>query len=431
MKKKNIVKEIIRDFQVKPLPKYITRQNSFPLDVTKIITLIGARRSGKTYMLYQAVDRLLQSISKSDMIFINFEDERLDLNIEDLDLILQAYRELYPQKNLSNCYFFFDEIQNVIGWEKFVRRIYDSVSRHIFITGSNAKLLSSEISTSLRGRSISYEVFPLSFVEFLNFHKISFDFHSSQQRGLIYNTLEHFLRSGGFPELAFEQNDDIRNRILQEYFDVMLFRDLVERYEIKNIVALKFFLKRLFASATKQISVNRIFNDLKSAGIKIGKNSLYEYLERAEAIFLVQTLKKYSRKLSTREFGEQKIYTIDNGLLNSVVYNFSADTGKIMEQAVFLELRRRGTDLFYLKNGFECDFAICTHDAISNVLQVCYDLDDAVTRKREIKGLVSACRMFDLPRGTIVSWDEETVINIDGRTIEIIPLPRFLSNVYG
>ena len=426
MKKKDIIKETIRDFQVKPLPKYIGRHSSFPLDVAKIITLIGARRSGKTYMLYQAVDRLLREVDKANIVFINFEDERLDLNIEELDLILQAYRELYPEKNLSDCYFFFDEIQNVTGWEKFVRRMYDSVSQHIFITGSNAKLLSSEISTSLRGRSISYKVFPLSFVEFLNFHKISFDMHLSRQKAAIYHALELFLRSGGFPELVFEKNDDIRNHILQEYFDVMLFRDLVERYEIKNTVALKFFLKRLFASATKQISINRIFNDLKSAGIKIGKNSLYEYLERAEAIFLVQTLKKYSRKLSTRELGEQKLYVIDNGLLNSVIYNFSADTGKIMEQAVFWELRRRGTDLFYLKNGFECDFAIYSHDTITNVLQVCYDLDDPETRKREIKGVVAASSMFDLPGGTIISWDEEDVVNTAGKTINIIPLPHFL-----
>jgi hypothetical protein len=427
MQKKEIIKSLIREFHHRNLPQYKLREISVPVDLEKIVTLIGARRSGKTYLLYQIADKLLQKIDKTDLIFINFEDERLDLSSREADLLLQAYRELYPDHDLASCYFFFDEIQNLPDWEKFVRRIYETVSRHIFLTGSNAKLLSSEISTSLRGRSISYEVFPLSFREYLAFKEISVDFYVPEIKAAIYNALELYLEFGGFPELVSLADKDVRYRILQEYFEVMLYRDLVERYEIKNLIALKFFLKRLFSSATKQVSIHRIYNDLKSAGIKIGKNSLYDYLEQAEAIFLVQTLKKYSPKVSVQQFGERKIFIIDNGLLNSVVFKFSADRGKAMEQLVFWELRRRGRQFYFLKNRYECDFITVSRSGeIGDVIQVCSDLSDPNTLSREVKGIKAACKRTGASNGTIITWDHKNKITENGVMINLVPLPIFL-----
>ena len=225
MEKKEIIKSLIREFHHRPVPKYTVREIAIPLNMEKIITLMGARRSGKTFLLYQLIDQLLLEKDKTDLIFLNFEDERLDLVAQEADLILQAYRELYPGRDMVSCYFFFDEIQNLPGWERFVRRLYDTVSTHIFLTGSNARLLSSEISTSLRGRSISYEIFPLSFREYLSFRGIIVDFYIPEAKGAIYNALESYLEFGGFPELVSIADDEVRCRILQEYFDVMLFRD--------------------------------------------------------------------------------------------------------------------------------------------------------------------------------------------------------------
>ncbi|MDL1963507.1 MAG: ATP-binding protein [Deltaproteobacteria bacterium] len=431
MQKKEIIKSLIREFHHRPLPKYTAREIAIPLKVEKIITLIGARRSGKTFLLYQLIDRLLRETDKTNLIFLNFEDERLGLVIQEADLILQAYRELYPGRDMASCYFFFDEIQNLPGWERFVRRLYDTVSTHIFLTGSNARLLSSEISTSLRGRSISYEVFPLSFREYLSFRGITVDFYIPETKGAIYNALESYLEFGGFPELVSIADDEVRSRILQEYFDVMLFRDLVERYEIKNLIALKFFIKRLFSSATKQVSIHRIYNDLKSAGIRIGKNSLYDFLEQAEAIFLVQTLKKYSPKVSVQEFGERKIFIIDNGLLNSVVFKFSADRGKAMEQVVFWELRRRGKQFYFLKNGYECDFITVSRSGmITDVIQVCSDLSDPLTLSREMKGIRKTCKRLGKSQGTIITYDQENKIKEDGVITNLIPLPVFISQDY-
>ena len=427
MKRKDIVKFLIREFQYREVPDFVPREDHIPVDLAKIITLVGPRRSGKTFRLYQIVSEILETHSKESIIFLNLEDERLDFAAHDLDLIIQGYRELYPEQDLSQCTFFFDEIQNVPGWEQFIRRVYDTLSQRIFLTGSNAKMLSSEIATSLRGRSISYEVFPLSFREYLRFQNISYDRYIPEIQAQVSNALDEYMEYGGFPELVPIRDQEIKNKILQEYYQVMLFRDLVDHYEIKNIIALKYFLKRLLASATKEISVHRIFNDLKSANIKIGKNSLYAFLDYAESIFLVKTLAKFSAKLPVRESGERKIFAIDTGLLNALIYRFTADKGKAIEQIVYWELTRRAGQVFFMKNGFECDFITMTpRGSVMNAIQVCLDLTDPLTRKREIKGLVTACKKLNLSRGTIISFDEQEEFIAHNVQITVIPLPQFL-----
>ncbi len=429
MKKKEIIKTIIRESHTRILPAYRPRSVSIPLDAGKIISIIGARRSGKTFLMYQLMDKLMPALDRTDMLMINFEDERLELDAKELDLLLQGYRELYPDKELSQSFFFFDEIQNVNGWERFVRRMYDSVSQNIVLTGSNAKLLSTDIASALRGRSISYTLYPLSFSEYLDFKGIVPDLYDSQSKAYVYGALNAYLRHGGYPELVDQADDRLRQKILQEYFQVMIFRDLVERYRVTNVTALKFFLKRLFASAAKPVSINRIYNDLKSAGIKAGKNTLYEFMEMAENVFLVNTLAKYSPKVSVRELGEKKVYVIDNGLLNAVVFRFSDDMGKAMEQAVFWELKRRDKDVYFAKNGYECDFIINENDQVTGVCQVCYDMSDVKTQKREIRALQKACRQFNLDAGTIVTWDADDEITADGIAIQMVSLPRFLLGI--
>ena len=425
MQKKYILKTLLKDFHRSKWPTVVTRDYQIPMSSGKIITLIGARRSGKTFLLYQLIKQIAAKISKQHILFINFEDERLELQSHELDLMIQAYLELYPLQDLSHCYFFFDEIQNVSGWEKFIRRLYDTISKNIFLTGSNAKMLSSEIATALRGRSLTYTVYPLSFKEILRFWKITPDLESTQGRATLYHALENYLHDGGFPELPLLSHQDLKRKTLQEYYQVMLFRDLVERYQIANTTALKFFLKRLYASATKQVSINRIYNDLKSAGFRIGKNSLYDFLEHAEAVFMIGTLKKYAYKISTQELSEKKVYAIDNGLTNAVHFRFSADLGKALEQIVFWELKRRLSDqetLFYYKNQFECDFVIQREDEIITAIQVCYQLDDPETKKREINGLQNTSQILGLKQGTLITYENEEPI----AGIQIVPILEFL-----
>ena len=422
MKKKELIKQIIRTFHLSKKFDVIARDIEIPINTNKIITLIGVRRSGKTYILYDIINKLQKSVPKEQILFINFEDERLDLKADELDLILQSYKELYPNLNLSDSYLFFDEIQNIEGWEKFVRRIYDSVTKNIFITGSNAKLLSSEIASSLRGRSLSFIVYPLSFKEYLHFKKVSIELYGFNELSKIKSEFLNYLNDGGFPELIF-LDKRYHIKVLQEYFNVMIYKDLIERYKINNITALKFFLKRIVASSTKEVSINKIYNELKSNGIKIGKNSLYEFLEYIQAIFLVQLLHKYSNKVT--ELGEKKVYAIDTGLVNAIEFSFSKNMGKALENLVFLELKRRDEEIYYYRtSNSECDFILASKNNLP--LQVSWDISEETTKKRELKGLLNACMAFGQNRGVIVTADYEDSFDIDGVKVDIVPFYKWV-----
>lgn len=425
MKKKQLLKQIIRDFHLSENFDVKPRNIQPPIDTKKIITLIGVRRCGKTSIFYHMINQLIEKIEKTKILFLNFEDERFELNSDELDLILQAYMELYPSYKLSECYFFFDEIQNIPNWEKFIRRMYDTISKNIFITGSNSKLLSSEIATSLRGRTLNFEIFPLSFKEYLSFKDVEVDFYSSKSLAFIKNAQESFLKNGSFPETLFLE-EIYTNKTLQEYFNVLLYKDLAERYNITNTVALKFFLKRIISSSTKQISINKIFNELKSSGIKIGKNTLYEFLEYVQNIYLALTLQKYDNSLINKELGEKKIYSIDIGLNNATEFRFSDDIGKSLENAVFLELKRKEFDIYYYRTSkSECDFLVFDKNTISDVIQVTFDMSDENTKSREIKGLIEACKNFDLKSGTIITFDSEDELIENGIKIKIIPFYKW------
>lgn len=425
MKKKQLLKQIIRDFHLSENFDVKPRNIQPPIDTKKIITLIGVRRCGKTSIFYHMINQLIEKIEKTKILFLNFEDERFELNSDELDLILQAYMELYPSYKLSECYFFFDEIQNIPNWEKFIRRMYDAISKNIFITGSNSKLLSSEIATSLRGRTLNFEIFPLSFKEYLSFKDIEVDFYSSKSLAFIKNAQESFLKNGSFPEILFLE-EIYANKTLQEYFNVLLYKDLAERYNITNTVALKFFLKRIISSSTKQISINKIFNELKSSGIKIGKNTLYEFLEYVQNIYLALTLQKYDNSLINKELGEKKIYSIDIGLNNATEFRFSDDIGKSLENAVFLELKRKEFDIYYYRTSkSECDFLVFDKNTISDIIQVTFDMSDENTKSREIKGLIEACKNFDLKSGTIITFDSEDELIENGIKIKIIPFYKW------
>lgn len=427
MIRKETIKEIIRNFHKGALPDSRKRDIAIPLDTNKIITISGVRRCGKTFILFEIIKSLvLNKLQREKILYINFEDERLEINKDELDLILQGYRELYPDIALSECYFFFDEIQNVDGWEKFVRRIYDTVTTNIFITGSNSKLLSREIATSLRGRTLTYEVFSLSFKEYLRFHDVDTDLYLSGNIAKIANLFEKFLFFGGFPEIVNFKDASLKNKVLQEYFDVMLYRDLVERFSITNIPVLKYFLKRLFENITSPVSVNNIYNELKSQSYKIGKNSLYEYLDAAESVYLFLTVKKYTNSVLKQELGEKKIYAVDNGLLNAVTFKFSGDYGKLLENAVFMELHKKGWNIFFHKGKRECDFITAEESGIHNIIQVSYSIADKNTKQREIEGLIEACRRFGVDRGYIITASEEINIKEGGISINVLPAYKFL-----
>jgi predicted AAA+ superfamily ATPase len=383
------LKRIIADFHQNPLPEFRRRALEVPVHLKKIISIVGPRRAGKTFYLYQIMTDLEQSgVAREQMLYINFEDERLDLEGNN-DIILDAYRELYPDQDLNRLYIFFDEIQELPDWEKFVRRVSDTISKHIFLTGSNAKLLSKEIATSLRGRALTFEILTLSFSEYLDFQDLPTKVPvSSKEKALVSRAFEQYYRWGGFPELL-EMDERFKAKALQEYFNVMLYRDLIEHYRISDPSVLKYLMKRLIESFTREFSVHKIYNDLKSRGFSIGKDSLYAMADEVFAIYMLARVERYDPAVLKREKSNKKIYLYDNGFATAMHYNFADDHGKLLENIVFRHLRAFREELYFLRNGWECDFVVLSHGSPNLFVQVTSRLDqDNFTR--EVKGLAAA-----------------------------------------
>jgi len=424
--RKDIIKNLITDFQEKGISPARPRLLEIPVNSKKIVALTGVRRSGKTFQLYNIISKLIkQKIGLSNILYFNFEDERIDKNIFILNDLIESYQELYPEINMSSCYFLFDEIQNINGWEKFVRRIYEQVSKNIFITGSNSKMLSREIATSLRGRSINYEIYPLNFEEYLNFLDIEINFNSTKSNSAMVNAFEKFLSGGGFPELI-SVDSEIKNKVLQEYFNVMIFRDLIERYGITQTEILKYFCKRVIGNSSKEFSVNKIYNEIKSQGYKISKDTIYEFQNYVESIYLAFFIPRYSHSIVKQEFSRKKVYSIDNGLAASIDIFFMKNKGTALENLVFLELIKSGKKVFYYSNNYECDFLLAENEKISDAIQVCYDTGDVDTKYREERGLLTVCREFKLKKGLILTIYGEEKYTIDGINIEIMPVYKYV-----
>jgi predicted AAA+ superfamily ATPase len=425
---KDLLKSIKLEFQQRELPTLLERNLKVKTDLPIIITLIGARRSGKTFMLYQAINDLIdKGVAPEDIIFLNFEDERLTLNTNELDLILQAYAEIYPDKSLSDCYFFFDEIQNINGWEKFVRRIFDNYSKHIFITGSNARLLSTEIADALRGRTITYTVYPLSFDEYLRFKGIAYDVTVPRKKAkVIYQTLQ-FIYQGGFPELIqFEKKEQIK--VLQGYFNAMIFRDIVERYKINDVHLLKFFIKKLFANIGKPLSINKIYNNLRSMGYKVSNNYLYEFEQYCYAVFLSIAVPKFDFSEIKQAKSDKKLYAIDTGLLASVEFTVSENRGKMLENAVLTELTKAGYETYYHKGKYECDFITRKENKLQ-AIQVSWEVDNQNTKNREIRALLEVCQILNLQKAQLVTFDQKQLLTVDEIEIQLIPFHEWATAI--
>ena len=431
MNKKEVIKDILKGFP-QYLPKKVIHRNiELPLNSNKVISIIGARRAGKTFLMYEAINELLSNgLQIQRILFFSCEDERLQMDISEMDLVVQAYTELYPDLDQSNTYWFFDEIQNIPGWERFIRRVYDTITRNVFISGSNSKLLGTEISTSMRGRTLSIEVFPLSFAEYLRFNNISDDYYGTKNKAVIVNYQNKYLYEGSFPELTLIDNQ-FKINLLQEYYHLMLYHDLIERYNVQNIIAMKYLIGRMLVSIGKPYPANRIYNELKSKGIKISKTTLYQYVEYIQTVYMVFQLTKYDASFIKQETSEKKIFFIDTGLLHALSPVPAENKGMLLENTVFLYLRKKYgsfmlNNLFYYKTTTECDFIVFDRTKPMYCIQVSYDISDDKTRKREIKGLLAALKHFNLSEGYILTAEQEEEITIDSKKIKILPAYKLM-----
>jgi len=423
--KKEIFKRLIVDNQERTFAEIVLRELQIPIDTRKIVTLKGVRRCGKTSILYQTIKQLRETVDKTNLVYINFEDDRIfPVQLPDCNELLEAYYEMFPTKKPEKVYFFFDEIQIVENWEIFIRRLHDTENCQIYLCGSSSKLLSSEIASSLRGRSISYEIFPLSFKEFLRFKNVDNNYYSSANYALIRNALNTYLFQGGFPELIYE-NEDKHKLILQEYVDLIIYKDLIERYGITNRNLVKLLVKYCYVNISTPLSQNKLFNELKSQGISLSKNTLYEYFDYLREVYAIFTIPLYSRSVGEQNRNPLKLYSIDTGF--KAIFSISLDIGRVIENVVMLHLRRNNMALYYWAGKQETDFVYETKDGI-RLVNVCYDLSNAETKTREINSLMEAMQQHNTSHATLITMEMEELVGIDNKNINIIPLWKWLIN---
>lgn len=382
---KESLKGVLRQFTERKLPQLHRRSLNIPVDSGKVVSLIGARRTGKTFLLFQVMQDLIdQGVQREQIIYLNFEDARLfPVASEDLDLILRAHGELFPDLAKKKRYIFFDEIQNVTDWERYVRRIYDTEDISVFLTGSSSSLLRRDMSSAMRGRCLVFEVFPLSFAEFLAFRNIAYVPYSTQSEAEVIHGFHEYLEWGGFPEVVLAE-EGLKPLILQEYVSLMLHRDLIERHNIRNQRLVRMLLKFCAQNTASLISLNKLYNDFTSQGIKLGKATLYDYMEMLEDAYIAFSCPKYDPSTRRQTQAPQKIHMLDPGLTRAYRTKPDADLGHRFETIVYLHERRRNTGICHYRNGFEID--LCWNDG-DQFINVVWDMSSPDTVQRELKAL--------------------------------------------
>ena len=362
------------------------------------LVITGVRRCGKSTLLHQ----LMKSQKKS--YYINLEDPRLDgFELKDFNKVEAIMEELYGKEGT----YFFDEIQNIDQWEKFIRYLVDKKEK-VVVTGSNAALLSRELGTRLTGRHLTYELFPFSFREFASLKKT----------GPSLDLFDNYLGNGGFPEFLKKKSDPtILHRLLS---DIVL-KDIAVRYNIKNIDVLKKMAIFLISNVGKEFSYKSI---QKMLGVK-AVQSVIDYISFFEEAYLVFSIPFFSYSFKKQQVNPKKIYSIDNGFSNHNSASFSKDYGKMLENLVFLNLRKKHKDIFYYQEEKECDFVIKEKEKVTQAIQSCYKLDDE-NQDREFKGLLSAMKEFKLKSGLILTYNQTDNFEIEGKKIEVKPVWKWL-----
>jgi len=427
---------VISEWLQSKLPDLIERNIDIPLHPKSIVSLIGGRRVGKTYLMYQLIKRLQKDIDRSNILYVNFEHDRLrNLDASDLDEMLKVFYMLSKPREENRIYLFLDEIHVVRDWDRWVRKIFDERLYHIFISGSSSKLLSREIATSLRGRSIDFIIFPFSFKEYLS--TIGFSESISEftpyikERGKIIGYLKEYLEFGGYPEVVLEKDVDMKVRLLRSYYEAVFYKDILERYNISSPSLMDIFLRYCIDSHSKYVSISKVYKYLKTLGYKVGKATLFDFLRYANEAFIIFPVEIYSYSIRDRKQYPRKIYILDTGMIKAL--NIDTSIGRLMENAVFIELMRRSEymknfEVFYWKDfrQREVDFIIKRGIKVEELIQVSYASGLDEINRREINGLVKAAEELGCKKLSIITWDLTDEIEKEGYKIRLVPIWMWL-----
>ena len=420
------------------LPKLTPRRAEIPSAERKAAVIIGMRRSGKTYRMYQEIERLVSAgTDRRDILYVNFEDDRLQPARPELpgDLLEVFYRA-NPAARRRGAHLLLDEIQNVPGWSRFVRRVLDTETAHVILSGSSAKLLHTEVATELRGRGLTMELFPFSFAEYVAASGEAppeTAVVGARRRSILQAACLDYLSIGGFPEVRGMPLAE-RLQTLQDYVDLVLVRDVVERHGVQNVAAARAFARLLLQSPARSFSVNKAYADLRSRGLSVSKDTLHALLDHFQDAYLVFAIPVFDRSVRVQATNPRKLYAIDPGLAAAMSHVTATDLGARLENAVFLELRRRhgrllrGEVCYYLtRAGREVDFVVgdvFEHKA-GRLVQACASLADPATRAREVRALSEALEETGLESGEIVTLEEAETIETEAGAIHVVPAWRW------
>ncbi len=420
---KQVVKNIIMEKQV-AIPGYPLVRRNITFGDNSNYVLVGLRRAGKSYLLYQDIQQRIEAgkATADNILYINFEDERLSyLKAEELGIVLDAYMELYPD---LKPLIYLDEIQNIEGWEKFARRLADSKYR-VMVTGSNAKMLSREIASTLGGRYIAREVFPFSFREYLAYHNVAIGAnweYNQKEKSLVSKAFDSYFYEGGIAE-SFDQPD--KREYLNGLYQKILIGDIVERNGIRNARVFRFLARKLADSVMQPTSQTRLQHMVKSTGDSISLPVLKDYLDYMEEAYLFFTISNFASSM-TEQSSTKKRYVVDNGILS--LFLFQGET-KLLENIVAIELNRRYRNteeeqrLYYYNANFEIDFCV---PSANLAIQVAYKLLDEATYEREVGGLLKFMKAFPDYQGYIITRDYEKTIEVENKRIQIVSVWKWL-----
>jgi predicted AAA+ superfamily ATPase len=425
------LKSIILDFQEGHWETGVPRRLRIETVRGKATVCIGVRRCGKSTYLSQIIQRLMErGVSRQNILYVNFFDDRLHaLQQNGLDRVMEAYFSLYPKKkDTETVYCFFDEIQNVSGWEPFVDRLMRTEKCEVYLTGSSARMLSKEIATQMRGRALTWELFPFSFREFLVWKNLDASGpFSTKKRLLIQHAFDEYWDSGGFPEVL-GLSRRLRVKTHQEYFHAILFRDLVERHDASHPKAMTDLARWLVDNTASLYSINRLTGYLQSLGHKAPKSVVADYLNWFEDAFFLFTIRLFDASLARSNVNSKKVYCIDHALVSSVSSGIQLNSGHLLENLTFTALRRSHPEVFYYrtKSGREVDFIVPLRNRQRLLVQACETVENPETRDREVTVLHEAMAELDLKSATIVTRHEDERIRSKGTVIHVVPIWRFL-----
>ncbi len=427
---KNKLFEILNDwnFWDKPVPEYIVRQdyqskiNAF-LKSGEVIVLKGVRRSGKSTLMINQIRKLVnEGVNSKEILFVNFEDPRFtdEMNTGFLELVFDTYKDFINSK--TRPHIFLDEIQNVSQWEKWVRTGYELKRAYFYVTGSSSKLLSKEFGTALSGRNLGIDVFPLGFKEFLFFkgYPIPDQKELITQRFSLKKEFNDFIKQGGFPKLV-HLDKELKKPELIMYFETIILKDIVARYNLKNYENVKRVAQYLLSNIGKPFNLNKV-----RATLNLSYDLADKYYEYLKDTYLLFELRQFDYSMHKQFSGKRKVYCIDNGVLTHISFRLSEDYGRYLENLIFIELLRRGYETYFYAGKKECDFLIKDGEKIVQAIQVSRTLQDEETKTREIKGLIEAMDAFGLQNGMILTEDEEETIQTNNHKIIVQPVWKWL-----